>query len=97
MLWPVAKLQGKIAAFNCCGINKIYQNDINILVLNIEENQFISLGDVFCEKENNFLEKKKEHYWWKMIFSKDKAVGTQIVNNIEIARLLYIINKERIK
>lgn len=95
MLWLPAKLQGKIAAFNCCGIKKKYQNEVNVFTLNTGEDYFISIGKITNAREENILEKKEGKQWWKILFSEDdKAFGAQIVNNIKIAGLLYIcINK----
>lgn len=95
MLWSPAKLQGKIAAFNCCGIKKKYKNEVNVFTLNTGEDYFISIGKIINTKKRNTLEKKQGKQWWKILFSEDnKAFGAQIVNNIKIAGLLYIcINK----
>ena len=98
-LWHNAKRQGMIAAYNCCGIHKIYPGSESITSLDVYGTHAASFGrveaDPGLEEKVTVTERvARDGDYYRLIVSDGKIVGAQSLGNArDMGALLYALIK----
>jgi len=82
MLWPSAKRQGQVAAFNCLGQKVEYEGAISFVVEDIYGITAVSMGmtsDALGAEDIQILEGENHNQYWRVLLVDDRIMGMQAI------------------
>lgn len=84
-LWGIAINQGKVAGYNICGKDTVYDYITPVTTLNAFDLSLFSMGIVEEDKSTNIIleDKSDENIYNKVFINNNKIIGAIVVGNIK--------------
>ncbi len=99
LLWPSAKRQGEIAAMNICGIGTEYEGAFDVVVEEIYDKTFVSVGSIAAGlKDHDFKveERDLKPGYYRFLLRDDCLAGIQLVGDCSGMGSLLTLLKKRV-
>ncbi len=97
-LWPLARLEGKVAGLNMAGDRVEYRGGVSMSALRYFDIPIVSVGATVQEnKDYEVLLKTKERFYKKIILQNGEVIGFTLVGDINSAGLLNNLLRTRAK
>ena len=90
--WFNARQMGRVAGFNCVGIERIYPGIGVGVVLNVFGTTVASIGELYNDLKGQrieVLEQECEHFYGRFLIADDTLVGAQFIGRAEEAGVLF--------
>jgi len=98
LLWPSARIQGTVAAHNCCGKARSHPGTIDVIGVNLSRFHAVSMGLIGNSVNNQdleIIEKEYPSHYYRFLLSNKVLVGAQFINRTRYSGTIFSVLQKK--